>query len=75
MTGRCPICNKVSRLSKGNPWRPFCSERCRLVDLGAWFAEDRRLPLEDETATQDRDAAMPLEADLDLAPPGFRHLP
>lgn len=27
-----------------NPWRPFCSERCKLIDLGAWFDESNRIP-------------------------------
>jgi len=27
-----------------NPWRPFCSERCRLIDLGQWAAERYRVP-------------------------------
>jgi hypothetical protein len=31
----CPICKKQTEW-QGNPHRPFCSERCRLVDLGAW---------------------------------------
>jgi uncharacterized protein len=25
-------------------WRPFCSERCKLIDLGAWFSEQRSIP-------------------------------
>jgi len=25
-------------------WRPFCSERCKLIDLGSWFDESNRLP-------------------------------
>ena len=28
-----------------NPWRPFCSERCKLVDLGAWADESYRVPV------------------------------
>jgi len=34
------------------PWRPFCSERCKLVDLGAWMSETRAIPGEplDESA-------------------------
>lgn len=30
--------------SKDNAWRPFCSERCRLIDLGQWAAEEYRVP-------------------------------
>ena len=40
----CPRCGKPSCWS-GNPSRPFCSERCKLIDLGAWAAEEYRVPL------------------------------
>lgn len=39
-TYRCPICRKIFLLPKGSPlpgWFPFCSEHCKLVDLGAWL--------------------------------------
>jgi endogenous inhibitor of DNA gyrase (YacG/DUF329 family) len=26
-----------------NPWRPFCSERCKLIDLGAWASEEYKV--------------------------------
>ncbi|MEW6248350.1 MAG: DNA gyrase inhibitor YacG [Nitrospirota bacterium] len=39
----CPICRKTTTW-EGNPWRPFCSERCQLIDLGAWAAERYRVP-------------------------------
>lgn len=42
-TPRCPTCRAVVRW-EGNPDRPFCSERCRLSDLGAWVAEQYRIP-------------------------------
>ena len=32
---KCPVC-KTEVSWEGNPHRPFCSERCRLIDLGAW---------------------------------------
>jgi endogenous inhibitor of DNA gyrase (YacG/DUF329 family) len=40
---RCPICRNAVRWND-NPHRPFCSERCRLVDLGAWVTESYRVP-------------------------------
>jgi endogenous inhibitor of DNA gyrase (YacG/DUF329 family) len=40
---RCPTCQREVEWSAQSPWRPFCSERCKMVDLGAWFAEDRRI--------------------------------
>ena len=38
----CPTCKKKSTW-KDNPFRPFCSERCRLVDLGKWAFEEYRI--------------------------------
>ncbi|MDR0498120.1 MAG: DNA gyrase inhibitor YacG [Holophagales bacterium] len=35
----CPIC-RCSVQWENNPWRPFCSERCKLIDLGAWSGEN-----------------------------------
>lgn len=40
----CPQCRKNADASEANPWRPFCSERCRLIDLGEWFDEEKRIP-------------------------------
>ena len=34
----CPICKKPADLSQRNKFRPFCSERCQLLDLGKWAA-------------------------------------
>ncbi len=33
---KCPRCAKLIVYSKENPYRPFCSERCKLIDLGNW---------------------------------------
>lgn len=38
----CPICKKITTWEE-NPWRPFCSERCKLIDLGAWVSEEYRI--------------------------------
>ena len=40
----CPTCGAASAWSTDNPFRPFCSERCKLVDLGAWLEERYRIP-------------------------------
>lgn len=42
----CPTCRQPSVYGPSNPWRPFCSERCRGVDLGAWATESYRVPAE-----------------------------
>lgn len=39
----CPTCKRPARLDPDNPWRPFCSERCKLIDLGEWFDESHRI--------------------------------
>ena len=40
---KCPTCGKKVDW-KDNPNRPFCSERCKLVDLGKWVNEEYRVP-------------------------------
>lgn len=40
---KCPSCGKDVD-SKENPQRPFCSERCKLIDLGRWVNEEYRVP-------------------------------
>ncbi|EPJ45655.1 MAG: hypothetical protein OFPII_26700 [Osedax symbiont Rs1] len=42
----CPECKKKSIWSSDNPHRPFCSERCKLLDLGAWASGDYQIPTE-----------------------------
>jgi endogenous inhibitor of DNA gyrase (YacG/DUF329 family) len=44
---RCPICDKEARPKKENAAFPFCSPRCKTVDLGKWLNEDYRIPAED----------------------------
>jgi endogenous inhibitor of DNA gyrase (YacG/DUF329 family) len=43
LTPRCPTC-RVPVGWQDNPHRPFCSERCRLADLGSWVTERYRIP-------------------------------
>jgi len=42
-TVKCPTCKKPVPWSTENRWRPFCSERCRVIDLGAWADESHRI--------------------------------
>jgi endogenous inhibitor of DNA gyrase (YacG/DUF329 family) len=42
---KCPRCGKETEY-KGNEFRPFCSERCKLLDFGAWADEEYSLPAE-----------------------------
>jgi len=52
-TVSCPTCKKSVVWSAGQRWRPFCSERCKLVDLGSWFDETNRIPGESELQTDE----------------------
>ena len=42
----CPACGKPALFAERNRWRPFCSERCRSADLGAWATERFRVPVD-----------------------------
>ena len=49
---KCPQCGGKSIYTPGNPYRPFCSERCKALDLGAWASETFRVP--DQTPADDQ---------------------
>lgn len=51
---KCPTCQKEIEWSETFPYRPFCSERCKLIDLGAWASEQHAIPGE---------PALPLDED------------
>lgn len=40
---KCPTCHREIEW-ENNPSRPFCSDRCKLIDLGAWAEEKYRIP-------------------------------
>lgn len=58
LTVTCPHCRQPARYAPDNPWRPFCSERCRQMDLGAWANEEYRVP-----------AQSPPDGERDTEPP------
>ncbi|MFM7519717.1 MAG: DNA gyrase inhibitor YacG [Planctomycetota bacterium] len=65
---RCPVCSSsVDLTALATP--PFCSERCRLVDLGRWLGESYGLPRPRGRADADEDAgggdAPPVDSDGD----------
>lgn len=49
---KCPICKK-KEVAPGDPEFPFCSERCRLIDLGNWASEKYVIPSSGEPGEQD----------------------
>lgn len=46
---RCPVCDK-SVVLDATPTAPFCSDRCRLVDLGRWLDESQAIPVRKKAA-------------------------
>ena len=56
----CPTCGRPVEWSEESTYRPFCSKRCRLIDLGEWIDEGHRVPgkdLDDEGQPWDPDQA------------------
>ena len=52
-TVACPTCQRPVAWSPDSPFRPFCSERCKLIDLGAWASEQRVIPGEEIPVVRD----------------------
>ena len=52
---QCPTCEKPVEWSEQSPWRPFCSERCKLIDLGEWADEGHRIAGEPHSPLEDDD--------------------
>ena len=44
----CPTCGGLSVFAPSNPYRPFCSERCKQIDLGAWASERFAMPVDSQ---------------------------
>ena len=44
---KCPACGKILTPGNDYPWKPFCSERCKLIDLGSWLNGDMSIAGED----------------------------
>src|SRR4029450_9921784 len=44
----CPQCGATVACTPTSRWRPFCSERCKLIDLGAWASERYRVPVAED---------------------------
>ena len=52
----CPTCKQKAEYSPANRWRPFCSERCRQIDLGAWASGAYSIPVESPDPDGEPDA-------------------
>lgn len=55
-TVRCPTCGRLVEWTEAQPFRPFCGERCKLIDLGAWATETYALPAAAEQPPADPEA-------------------
>ena len=51
----CPQCGAGVVWDASNRFRPFCSERCKMIDLGAWATESYRVPVEEDKDSLDSD--------------------
>lgn len=55
---KCPTCQRAVSWTADYSFKPFCSERCKLIDLGEWVMEEKRIPgtplseVDDETLFQ-----------------------
>lgn len=63
----CAHCEKSIEPRPQNPWAPFCSERCRLIDLGKWLGEEYRVPA---APPQEGDGQEAPDLDVDPDSPG-----
>jgi endogenous inhibitor of DNA gyrase (YacG/DUF329 family) len=64
---KCPNCGKPT-VWQDNPHRPFCSERCKLIDFGKWADEEYRVPAETsqpfESANEDEARPAPEDKEI-----------
>lgn len=49
---KCPRCGKSTVYDVKNKFRPFCSDRCQLIDLGEWASEKYAVPTEEQPAAE-----------------------
>ncbi len=61
----CPRCGKDSEFSPANPYRPFCSERCKMIDLGQWASGHDRVPTPEEENSEKQEVNDDAERDED----------
>lgn len=65
----CPTCGKKALFAPENKYRPFCSERCATLDLGAWAEEKYAVPVveqESSTVNENENSAFASEEEIPL---------
>ena len=66
----CPICNALAKPRQDNPSFPFCSARCKTIDLGKWLSEEYRIPVEESPDLEDEGGGAPPGSAKSGAGPG-----
>jgi len=56
---KCPTCRRDVEWSATSTYRPFCSDRCRLIDLGAWLTEKHAIPTDEEAGLDEARPTLP----------------
>ncbi|MCL2917731.1 DNA gyrase inhibitor YacG [Shewanella litorisediminis] len=68
LTVKCPQCQKPVIWDASSAFKPFCSERCKLIDLGDWASEKHAIPVKDDISEELLDQLGYEEADFFKAP-------
>lgn len=53
MLVKCPTCQKSIEWTESSTFRPFCSDRCRIIDLGDWASEKHAIPDESNLSSEE----------------------
>lgn len=61
---KCPTCSQPVEWSQEQRWRPFCSERCRLIDFGEWVDGVHRIPGESHNGNSEDDSVNSLSSSV-----------
>jgi len=51
----CPTCQKIVPWNETEPYRPFCSKKCQLIDFGDWASERNSIPVENPLSETDEE--------------------
>jgi endogenous inhibitor of DNA gyrase (YacG/DUF329 family) len=51
----CPTCQKIVPWNETEPYRPFCSKKCQLIDFGDWASERNSIPVENPLSEIDEE--------------------
>ncbi|MBX9766022.1 MAG: DNA gyrase inhibitor YacG [Bdellovibrionales bacterium] len=69
---KCPTCKKPI-IYEESPARPFCSERCKLIDLGEWASESFKIPVQNSSNFNENETDAPPRTEEDTEEPQDIH--